>query len=57
LNRIAVRTRATHAAKSYTVAWHVPTKVATPLKFCVVAFDPSGNASPKSCAPITLALR
>jgi hypothetical protein len=35
----------------------VPTKVATPLKFCVVAFDPSGNASAKSCAPIAVSRR
>jgi hypothetical protein len=32
----------------------VPTKALTPLKFCVVALDPSGNASAKSCAAISL---
>ena len=57
VSRIAVPMKPTRAGKSYAVAWHVPTKLATPLKFCVVAFDPSGNASPQSCAPIAVRAR
>jgi hypothetical protein len=54
VKRISIRTSATRAGRSYAVAWHVPTGTALPLKFCVVAFDPSGNASAKSCARIAV---
>lgn len=57
LSRIAVPTKATGSGRSYAVAWHVPTKVAAPVKFCVVALDPSGNASAKSCAPVAVTSR
>ena len=54
VRRIAAGIRVTRAGRVYTVGWYAPTNVATPLKFCVVAFDRSGNASVKSCAPIAL---
>lgn len=54
VKRISVGIRVTRAGRVYTVGWYAPTNVATPLKFCVVAYDKSRNASAKSCAPIAL---
>lgn len=54
VKRITVPAKRTTAGRSHAVGWHVPTRIVTPLKFCVVAVDPSGNASAKSCARISL---
>jgi hypothetical protein len=47
---------ATLATKTYFVAWDVPKSVPkSGLKFCLAAFDPSGNhAATPSCAAITV---
>jgi WD40-like Beta Propeller Repeat len=39
------------AGHTYRAMWSSP-KVNGQLKFCAEAYDPSGNESPKSCAPI-----
>jgi hypothetical protein len=39
------------AGHTYTAMWSSP-KVTGQLRFCAEAFDPSGNESPRSCAPI-----
>jgi hypothetical protein len=39
------------AGHTYTAMWSSP-KVNGQLTFCVEAYDPSGNESPRSCAPI-----
>ncbi len=42
----------------YTVAWSAPrSRPARPLASCVVATDPSGNRSARSCAPLVLRRR
>jgi hypothetical protein len=39
------------AGHAYTATWH-SYKFNGPLRFCAEAYDPSGNESPRSCAPI-----
>jgi Tol biopolymer transport system component len=39
------------AGHTYTAKWSSP-KVKGSLRFCAEAYDPSGNESPRSCAPI-----
>jgi dipeptidyl aminopeptidase/acylaminoacyl peptidase len=39
------------AGHTYTATWSSP-KLKGPLRFCAEAYDPSGNESPRSCAPI-----
>jgi WD40 repeat protein len=39
------------AGHTYTAMWSSP-KVKEQLRFCAEAYDPSGNESPRSCAPI-----
>ena len=36
---------------AYTTTWH-SYKFKGPLRFCAEAYDPSGNESSRSCAPI-----
>jgi hypothetical protein len=52
----SVKLRQTNATKTYTVAWDVPKNVPkTGLRFCLTAYDPTGNHSPTpSCAPVTV---
>jgi hypothetical protein len=42
------------AGKTYSAAWKVPAKTKGALQFCVKAFDAAGNASPASCARLTV---
>jgi hypothetical protein len=47
--------RTTHPVKTYSVSWKVvPANVAKSWKFCVTAYDPSGNHTGPSCAPVTV---
>jgi hypothetical protein len=47
--------RATSATKTYSVSWRVPSNVTTrALKFCVAAYDPSGNRPAPSCAHVAV---
>jgi hypothetical protein len=51
----ATRLRMTSATKTYSVAWNVPKSVPTSgLKFCLAAYDPTGNHSASSCAPLVV---
>jgi hypothetical protein len=50
----STRLRPTAAGKSYSVAWAVPAKLRGPLRFCVAAYDPSGNHAATQCARITV---
>ena len=36
----------------YSVGWHAPYRLSAKARFCVSAYDPSGNESNDSCAPI-----
>jgi hypothetical protein len=36
----------------YSVGWHAPYRLSAKARFCVSAYDPSGNESHDSCAPI-----
>jgi hypothetical protein len=38
----------------YAVSWRAPRKVFGKLRFCVRAWDPSGNRAGPSCAPVTI---
>jgi hypothetical protein len=47
--------RSTVPTKTYFVSWNVPPNVTKGLKFCVAAYDPSGNhAAAPSCAPVAV---
>jgi hypothetical protein len=47
--------RRTIATNRYSVSWHVPNDVAKKgLKFCLAAYDPSGNQTPPRCAPLVV---
>jgi hypothetical protein len=49
----AIGLRTTIATKTYFVSWKVPRGVAkTGLKFCLAAYDPSGNHTPPRCSPV-----
>jgi hypothetical protein len=50
----STKLRATAPGKSYSVPWSVPAKLRGPLRFCVAAYDPSGNAAATQCARITV---
>jgi hypothetical protein len=52
----SVPLRATTATKTYSVTWKVPPDVPKRgLKFCLAAYDPTGNHGPvPSCAPVTV---
>ena len=50
----STKLRPTAAGKSYSVAWAVPAKLRGPLRFCVAAYDPSGNHAATQCARITI---
>jgi Tol biopolymer transport system component len=40
------------AGHVYSVPWRPPYRLSPKARFCVSAYDPSGNESPDSCAPI-----
>ena len=42
------------ATRVYAVSWRAPAAKALNWRFCVLAYDETGNASPTSCAPIRL---
>jgi hypothetical protein len=47
--------RMTSPTKTYTVSWKVPKSVPTSgLKFCLTAYDTTGNRSANSCAPVVV---
>ena len=46
--------RPTSPGKTYSVAWTVPAKIRRPLRFCVVAYDRTGNHTTPQCARITI---
>jgi len=48
------RLRRTGPGRSYSIAWAVPARVRGPLRFCVAAYDPSGNHAATQCARITI---
>ena len=51
----STKLRATDPRKTYSVPWHVPASVATKgLKFCVAAYDRTGNHTAPSCAPVAV---
>jgi hypothetical protein len=51
--RLTVPFRTVRVGESYSLAWRVPARPArAPLSFCIVAFDPSGNRSRRSCASL-----
>jgi hypothetical protein len=54
LAKWATALRATLPAKTYSVSWTVPPNVTKGLRFCVAAYDPSGNHTAPSCAPVSL---
>lgn len=56
LARWTVRLRATSPLRTYAVSWEVPADVPRRgLKFCLVAYDPSGNHAPvPSCAAVAV---
>lgn len=55
LGAVAIGLRREDGGATYSVSWRVPANAQGPLRFCVVAEDPSGNRSAPSCAPLTLA--
>jgi hypothetical protein len=46
--------RTTVPTKTYSVLWHVPANVKKGLKFCIAAYDPSGNHAAPNCAPVAV---
>jgi hypothetical protein len=55
LAKWSIPLKTTVATKTYTVEWNVPSTIPmSGLKFCLTAFDPSGNHSENSCAPIVV---
>jgi hypothetical protein len=46
--------RATSPTKTYSVSWRVPTRAPKRLRFCIVAYDPSGNHQAPKCAAVTV---
>jgi hypothetical protein len=38
----------------YWATWRAPARLRGPLRFCVKAWDPAGNASRPSCARLSL---
>jgi hypothetical protein len=50
----ATALRTTLATKTYSVSWNVPANVKKGLKFCIAAYDPSGNHTAPSCAPVAV---
>ena len=40
------------AGRTYSVGWRAPYRLSSRARFCVTAYDPSGNESSDSCAPI-----
>jgi hypothetical protein len=58
-NRVVARwktkLRRTVPGKSYSVAWPVPAHLTGGLRFCLAAYDPSGNHTAPQCARITVA--
>jgi Tol biopolymer transport system component len=40
--------------RTYSVVWRAPKDLSRKAKFCIEAYDPSGNESERSCAPIRL---
>jgi hypothetical protein len=50
----STKLRATAPGKSYSVPWSVPAQLRGPLRFCVAAYDPSGNHAATQCARITI---
>jgi hypothetical protein len=54
LAKWATPLRSTHPTKTYFVSWNVPANVTKGLKFCVAAYDPTGNHNAPSCAPVAI---
>ena len=51
----ATALRSTIPTKTYFVSWNVPANAMKGLRFCVAAYDPSGNhAAAPSCAPVAV---
>jgi hypothetical protein len=51
----AIGLRPTSATKTYSVTWRVPSSMTTRgLRFCVAAYDPSGNHTAPSCAHVAV---
>lgn len=50
----STKLRATRPGASYSVAWSAPVNLRGPLRFCVAAYDPSGNHAATQCARITI---
>jgi len=51
----AIGLRRTIATRTYFVSWKVPRDVAkSGLKFCLAAYDPSGNHTPPRCSPLAV---
>jgi hypothetical protein len=56
LAKWSLRLHATIPTRTYFVSWNVPPQVTTTgLRFCLAAYDPSGNHAPAaSCAPVVV---